>query len=123
MSVRLRFLLASHLFTLHARDVDHKPILYFQELAFSDSFLSVVQSSASDPTTAGATYNEQWIDPFLKLGSSDNIFVKGFADLVKDLGGHTFAQDLKGVMCCSEGCCTVCWWFIVISCKSHSGVD
>ena len=122
MSVRLRFLLASHLLPF-IRVMLIINCLYFQELAFSDSFLSFVQSSASDPTTAGATYNEQWIDPFLKLGSSDNIFVKGFADLVKDLGGHTFAQDLKGVMCCSEGCCTVCWWFIVISCKSHSGVD
>lgn len=68
---------------------------FMSELAFSNYFLSMVQSASSDPGTAGAMYNQHWIAPFLQTGSQTNGFIKAFADLIKALGGTFLAQDLK----------------------------
>ena len=53
-----------------ANSAIHHPMLLPQELAYSPSFLRLVQQSADNQALSSTMYNEQWVTPFVTLGTN-----------------------------------------------------
>ena len=72
-------------------------MLFLQQLVYSKSFLSLVESDASDPHSAGAKYLKQWTMPWLVTREKSNAFAKAFDAVFRAAGKASVAQLISQV--------------------------
>lgn len=72
---------------------------FMSQLAYSKSFLSLIEAVAGNPNSAGATYNNNWVQPLVKSKPKNNFIFQAFLALLKTTGskGKGVAQTLEQV--------------------------
>ena len=70
---------------------------FWQELAYSKSFLSIVERAASNPNSAAATFRKEWAEPMIATASKSNDFAELLVKGLRETGWEAAAQNLEQV--------------------------